>query len=91
MDMDAERRARQTALDMAHNRARDEYFKAFEKSYHKILEEQHDKDRALTAADGAARRAYVETHCAVYKETCNKSIEDRSRTTPAVELSRIDK
>jgi hypothetical protein len=72
MDMEAERLARKNALDSAHNKARDEYFKAFEQIYRAILEEHRDALRALTAADGAARRAYVETHCAVYKEVCGK-------------------
>ena len=72
MDMEVEKQARKGALDTAHNKARDEYFKAFEKTYRAIFEEQHDKNRALAAADGAARRAYVETHCAVYKAACGK-------------------
>ena len=70
--MDMERRTRKDALDTAHSKARDEYFSAFDKIYLRILQEQHDEHRALTAADGAARRAYVETHCAVYKEVCGK-------------------
>lgn len=72
MDLEKEKSARKDALDAAHNKARDEYFKEFEKIYRAILEEQHDEHRALAAADGAARRAYVETHCAVYKEACGK-------------------
>jgi hypothetical protein len=72
MDMEAERLARRNALDSAHNKAREEYFAAFEKIFRAILEEHRDEHRALTAADGAARRAYVETHCAVYKEICGK-------------------
>ncbi len=72
MDMETERRVRKDALDAAHDKARDEYFKAFEKIYRRIIEEQRDVHHALAAADGAARRAYVETHCAVYKEVCGK-------------------
>ena len=72
MDMETERRARKDALDSAHSKARDEYFSVFEKIFRGVLEEQRDEHRALTAADGAARRAYVETHCAVYKEVCGK-------------------
>jgi hypothetical protein len=72
MKLDVERLVRGDALDLAHNKARDEYFKAFENNYRKILVEQHNEERALAAADGAARRAYVETHCAVYREACGK-------------------
>ena len=72
MDMETEIRKRKEALDTAHGKARDEYFSVFDKIYLRILQEQHDEHHALTAADGAARRAYVETHCAVYKEVCGK-------------------
>ena len=72
MDMEAERRARKNALDMAHDKGRDEYFKAFETCYGKFLAEYRNAERALAAADSAARRAYVETHCAIYKEACGK-------------------
>lgn len=70
MDVEAERTARKKALDSAHKRARDEYFRAFDDCYHKVLVDERSEESALAAADGAARRAYVEMHCAVYKEVC---------------------
>ena len=72
MDLELERQVRGNALDLAHNKGRDEYFKALENTYRKVLIELRNEECALVAADGAARRAYVEMHCAVYKETCGK-------------------
>ena len=90
MDMEAEKLARKDALDTAHNKAREEYCKTFEKSYRKIFEELRNEERALAAADGAARRAYVETHCAVYKQACGKeraNFDDNTRQPERAALS----
>ena len=90
MDMEAERLARKDALDMAHTKASDEYFRAFENCYNKILANQRNEECALAAADSAARRAYVETHCSVYRETCGKeraNFDNNMRGSNSVALS----
>jgi hypothetical protein len=74
MDMEAELQARQNALDVAHKKARDAYMKAFKETLRKVLSDQHDEQRALASADGAAKRAYETTRDAVYRTTYDNEI-----------------